>query len=309
MIKRLIKSPARRVIVFSRDELKQWQMQQDPTMQSDKLRFFLGDIRDLERLKGAFKGVDIVIHAAALKQVPAAEYNPSEFIKTNVHGTMNLVEAASHAEVSKVLFLSTDKAVNPINLYGASKMCAEKLVLSAGVYSTKTVFSVMRYGNVMSSRGSVIQLWQDLLKKGVKRLPLTHPEMTRFWLTLEQATEHVLDGLDLMQGSEIFIPNIPSMKLIDLAELISGSREVEVTGIRPGEKLHETLISDQDSTTVFQTPKRFILVPTFAGQDHAQLTRCYWSKNAKELAGGFLFTSNYNCSYLTHSEMKNLINS
>lgn len=307
MVKQLLLSPARRIIIFSRDELKQWQMQQNPAFQSDKLRFFLGDIRDLERLKVALKSVDIVIHAAALKQVPAAEYNPSEFIKTNVQGTMNLIEAAVSAEVSKVLFLSTDKAVNPINLYGATKMCAEKLILSAGVYSDKTSFSVMRYGNVMSSRGSVIQLWQDLVQKGVTRLPLTHPEMTRFWLTLQQACGHVMSALQTMQGSEIFVPNIPSMKLIDLAKIISGSSEVQVTGIRPGEKLHETLISDQDSATVFQTPEHFVLVPQFTGQDYAYRARNYWQIHAKKMDPGFAFSSNENCSYLTEDQMRELM--
>jgi UDP-N-acetylglucosamine 4,6-dehydratase len=307
MVKRLIQSPARRIIVFSRDELKQWQMQQNPLFQSDKLRFFLGDIRDAERLKGALKSADIVIHAAALKQVPAAEYNPAEFIKTNVQGTMNLVEAASHSNVEKLLFLSTDKAVGPINLYGATKLCAEKLILSAGVYSSNTRFSVMRYGNVMSSRGSVIGLWQDLHKQG-KPLPLTHPEMTRFWLTLEQACEHVLYALAQMQGFEIFIPNIPSMKLFDLAQVISSSSKVQITGIRPGEKIHESLISEQDSVDIFDLNERFVLIPQFSGQDHALRSRKLWQTQGKLMPAGFSFTSNLNCNYLSHKQMLHLLN-
>lgn len=307
MVKRLIQSPARRIIVFSRDELKQWQMQQHPDFKSDKLRYFLGDIRDAERLRQALKSVDIVVHAAALKQVPAAEYNPSEFIKTNVQGTANLVEAAAACQVEKVLFLSTDKAVNPINLYGATKLCAEKLVLSAGVYSLKTKFSVMRYGNVMSSRGSVIGLWQDLAKTG-KKLPLTHYEMTRFWLTLEQACEHVMFALSNMQGFEVFIPNIPSMKLHELAKLIAGRDNVEITGIRPGEKIHETLISDQDLAQIFDLKERFISVPQFTGQDFAYKTREHWQKHGKLMPSGFSFTSNHNCSYLNGEQMSNLLN-
>lgn len=306
----LQKTQARRVIVFSRDELKQWQMRQTPEFQNPRLRFFLGCIRDKQRLVSAFRKVDCVIHAAALKQVPAAEYNPTEFIQTNVIGTLNVTEAAVAAGVSRALFLSTDKAVSPINLYGASKLCAEKLVLAAGVYSDSekpTHFSVVRYGNVMNSRGSVIELWNRLLKEGKKELPITDTLMTRFWLTLDQAIQFVYDAICDMKGGEIFVPKLPSMKLTELAKTMDPTSTFKVTGIRPGEKLHEMLLSPHESCYGFEDSRRFIVIPELEGPDYLHDSRDYWKKTAKKLPANFCFASNENCETLSSKGMQELL--
>jgi len=245
-----------KVIIFSRDEWKQWEMQKsDPLFRHPKIRFFLGDVRDEERLRRAFHEVQIVIHAAALKQVPAAEYNPSEFIKTNINGAMNLINAAIDTGVERVVALSSDKAVNPINLYGATKLCAEKLFVAAKSYVGKRVhplFSVVRYGNVMGSRGSLLPLWQDIVKSGSKELPITDTRMTRFWITIDEAVNFVKKSCCRMEGAEIFVPKSPSVRIVDLANAFVRGVSHTITGIRPGEKIHELLISHGDAGSTYE---------------------------------------------------------
>lgn len=311
MARHLLSTKVRRIIILSRDECKQWHMQQQSHFQDPRIRFFLGDIRDKERLKVAFRNLDAVIHAAALKQVPAAEYNPTEFIKTNVLGTMNVVESAIEARVARVVFLSTDKAASPINLYGATKLCAEKLALAAGVYSdpeNPTRLSCVRYGNVMMSRGSVIELWQDLIRAQATELPLTHPEMTRFWITLEQAVAFVHAALQDMQGGEIFIPRIPSMKLKDLAAVMAPTLGLKITGIRHGEKLHEVLVNTHEAVQAFAEANRFVIVPDMQGADYFVSTKRWWAQKAQALNDpNFCFASNQNCDYLSSEQMRGLL--
>lgn len=259
-----------RVVIFSRDEWKQWQLREsDPLFQHPKVRFFLGDIRDIERLKRAFADIDTVIHAAALKQVPAAEYNPTEFIQTNVMGSMNVTNAALDTDVKHVIALSTDKAVNPINLYGATKLCADKLFIAANSYRGKKgrpLFSVVRYGNVLGSRGSLVPQWKSLVEKGATKLPLTSEQMTRFWITLDQTVSFVLSCLDIQLGGEIFVPKIPSVSIKDLAYALFGEIAFEIIGIRPGEKIHESLISKDDAMNVFEWNDHFRIIPSFPWQ-------------------------------------------
>jgi len=249
-----------KLIIFSRDELKQFEMSQ--RWNEDKypcIRYFLGDVRDKERLLRAFHGVDYIIHAAALKQVPAAEYNPSEFIKTNIFGAMNIVDAAIEQKVKKVVALSTDKACNPINLYGATKLCSDKLFVAAKAWGGKDspIFSVVRYGNVVGSRGSVVPFFKERAKTGV--LPITDPRMTRFWITLDQAVHFVLKVLEISKGSEIFVPKIPSMKIVDLAKAIGPECSHKKIGIRPGEKIHEILISEDEGHNVIEYNECYVL--------------------------------------------------
>jgi UDP-N-acetylglucosamine 4,6-dehydratase len=237
-----------KLIIFSRDELKQFEMSQKWNVKKYPcIRYFLGDVRDKDRLIRALNGIDYVIHAAALKQVPAAEYNPAEFIKTNILGAMNIIDAAVYNNVKKVIALSTDKACNPINLYGATKLCSDKLFIAANVYrpiGKEKIFSVVRYGNVLGSRGSVVPFFNERSKTGV--LPITDPQMTRFWITLDQAVHFVLRVFELAKGGEIFVPKIPSMKITDLAKAIAPDCKQEIVGIRPGEKIHETLIGEDE---------------------------------------------------------------
>ncbi|ASY22039.1 UDP-N-acetylglucosamine 4,6-dehydratase [Candidatus Planktophila versatilis] len=261
--KLLTESSARRIAIYSRDELKQLQLK---ALFGDnpRLRWFLGDIRDLERMKRAMHGVDFVIHAAALKQVDTGEYNPMEFIKTNVLGSQNVIEAAIDCGVKKVVALSTDKASSPINLYGATKLTADKLFIAANNYSQGygTAFSVVRYGNVMGSRGSVIPLFRDLSDKK-KPLPITDFRMTRFLISLNMASNFVLDSFGIMQGGELYVPRIPSIRIVDLAKAISGESELVEVGIRPGEKLHEEMISQEDIRRTIQvSPERLVVLPT-----------------------------------------------
>ena len=252
----------RRVIVLSRDELKQFEM--DKKFNDPRLRFFIGDVRDKDRLFRAFNGVDYVIHAAALKQVPACEYNPFEAIKTNVLGAQNVIEAAIDCGVSQVIALSTDKAANPINLYGATKLCSDKLFVAGNSYvgKGKTRFSVVRYGNVMGSRGSVIPLFRQQRERGI--ITITDERMTRFWLTIEQGVQFVLKHLENMQGGEIFVPKIASMKMTDLAEAIAPGCKKEIIGIRPGEKLHEVMITPDDSRHTLEFDHFYIIHPEFS---------------------------------------------
>jgi UDP-N-acetylglucosamine 4,6-dehydratase len=255
---------ARRIAILSRDELKQQhlraQFQDDP-----RLRWFLGDVRDLDRLKRAFHGVDYVIHAAALKQVDTGEYNPMEFIKTNVLGSQNVIDASIDAGVKRVVALSTDKASSPINLYGATKLTADKLFIAANNYSITygTSFSVVRYGNVMGSRGSVIPFFQEIAAQG-RPLPITDLRMTRFWISIEAAVKFVIDSLEMMNGGELYVPRIPSMKIIDLANAIAPGVELEEIGMRPGEKLHEEMISADDSRRTIIAKDRFVVTPVVA---------------------------------------------
>lgn len=267
LAKRLIKDAnTERVVIFSRDEWKQWQMKEsDPLFSDPKVRFFLGDIRDKERLHRAFVDVDTIIHAAALKQVPAAEYNPTEFIQTNVMGSMNVADAALNSEVRQVIALSTDKAVNPINLYGATKLCADKLFTAANVYQGKRgrpLFSVVRYGNVLGSRGSLIPQWKSLVQQGATSLPLTSPEMTRFWITIEQTVDFVMKSLERQIGGEIFVPKIPSVYIKDLAVALFGDIPLHTIGVRPGEKIHEVLISRDDASNVFEWDDHYRIMPS-----------------------------------------------
>ena len=236
----------KKIIIYSRDELKQFEMQQ--VYNHDCMRYFIGDVRDAERLKQAMNGVDYVIHAAALKQVPAAEYNPAECIKTNVHGAENVIQAAIDNDVRKVIALSTDKAANPINLYGATKLVSDKLFVAANnvVGSRQTRFACVRYGNVVGSRGSVVPFFKGLVAKGAEDLPITHEDMTRFWITLQQGVDFVLKNFDRMYGGEIFVPRIPSIRILELAEAYAPGLPTRIIGIRPGEKMHEIMVSDEE---------------------------------------------------------------
>jgi UDP-N-acetylglucosamine 4,6-dehydratase len=310
MARHLLLTKARRIIIFSRDECKQWQMQQNAIFQDSRLRFFLGDIRDKERLKMAFRNVDAIIHAAALKQVPAAEYNPSEFIKTNVLGTMNVVEAALEERVKKLIFLSTDKATSSINLYGSTKFCAEKLVLASEVYSDPdkpTMMSVVRYGNVMMSRGSVIEHWQNFVANNSSFIPLTHLEMTRFWLTLDQAATFVHQSLEDMQGSEIFIPRLKSMQLKNLAQVIAPKLELKITGIRPGEKIHEILVGSHEAHYAYKQNDRFLILHESMSPSKLQQKKAFWLEKAQAVESDFYFASNHNCEFLTNEQMRDLL--
>ncbi len=291
----------KRLVVLSRDEMKQGEMAQqfghDP-----RLRFFLGDVRDRDRLRRAFHGIDIVIHAAALKQVPAAEYNPFEFIKTNVLGAENVVDAALDAGVVKVVALSTDKAANPINLYGASKLCADKLFVAANSYGggTGTRFCCVRYGNVVGSRGSVIPFFLERKASGV--LPITHPEMTRFWITLEQGVTLVLAALGWMHGGEIFVPKIPSMKVVDLARTIAPECRLENVGVRPGEKLHEVMIPGDESRNTFEYDTHYVIAPAFPQWS----TFDFRSNGGRLVADGFTYSSETNDHWLTVDELREM---
>jgi UDP-N-acetylglucosamine 4,6-dehydratase/5-epimerase len=255
----LEKHNPRRIIVFSRDELKQFEMQQ--WANHPKMRYFIGDVRDEQRLKRAFDGVDIVVHAAAMKQVPASEYNPMEAIRTNVFGAENVINAAIDMGVSNVLALSTDKAANPVNLYGATKLCSDKLFIAANTLSNyrKTRFSVVRYGNVIGSRGSVIPFFMK--KKAEGMIPITDPRMTRFMITLEAGVKFVLDSLERMEGGELFIPKIPTMNIMELAEAVAPGCKTEIIGIRPGEKIHELMISKDDAINTVEFKHHYVIQP------------------------------------------------
>ena len=263
----LKKYKLKRLVIFSRDELKQYDMEmkfrQYNDLDSSILRFFIGDVRDTVRLKEPMRDIDIVIHAAALKQVPAAEYNPMECIKTNIHGAENVIKAALANDVGKVIALSTDKAANPINLYGATKLASDKLFVAANNMSGgRTKFSVVRYGNVVGSRGSVVPLFERLISEGAKQLPITHNEMTRFWITLQEGVDFVLKNMKRMQGGEIFVPKIPSVRIVDLAKAMSSKLPLKIIGIRPGEKLHEIMCPSDDSHLTIEFSDHFVIIPS-----------------------------------------------
>jgi len=295
-------SRPRRVIVYSRDEWKQSEMQADPEFQDKSVRFFLGDVRDKDRLCLAMRDVDYVIHAAALKQVPAAEYNPHEFIKTNVNGATNIVEAAIEAKVKRVVALSTDKAVNPVNLYGATKLCSDKVFIAANSYAGVggTTFSVVRYGNVVGSRGSVIPLFQKQRESG--SITITNPDMTRFLITLQQGVDFVLSSLKNMVGGELFVPKIPACTVSDLANVLAPDCEKNIIGLRPGEKMHEILIPSDEARNILEFDDHFVIQPVQA----------FWGNKIGILGGvscseGFHYASNQNCEFLSIEELTDLL--
>lgn len=295
----------RRLIVLSRDELKQFEMSQvfnDPCM-----RYLLGDVRDPERLNQVMRDVDYVVHAAALKQVPAAEYNPMECVKTNIHGAENVISAALANGVEKVIALSTDKAANPINLYGSSKLVSDKLFVAAnniaGDHGTK--FSVVRYGNVVGSRGSVAPLFQRLIAEGVPKLPITHPEMTRFWITLQQGVEFVLRNFERMIGGEIFVPKIPSVRIVDLATAMAPALDHILIGIRPGEKIHEVMCPSDDSHLTLEFDDHYVIRPSilFAGRCN-DFSPDAFGNIGREVAQGFEYSSGTNPRFLDIEEIR-----
>lgn len=301
LTKRLLDSKARRVAIFSRDELKQLEMKNE--YQDKRLRFFLGDIRDSSRLDIALHNVDYVVHAAALKQVDTGEYNPMEFVKTNIVGSQNVIDACIRNRVKKVVALSTDKASSPINLYGATKLTADKLFSAANNYSSGygTLFSVVRYGNVMGSRGSVIPLFKQLAAEN-KTFTITDKRMTRFWITLEQAVEFVLNSIEIMQGGELYVPRIPSMRVMDLAQAIKKDFNYREIGIRPGEKLHEEMISPDDSRRTIELKNRYVVLPIFAEWG-------FVPPEGRAVVDGFTYRSDTNDMWLSVEELRSLIES
>jgi len=290
----------RRIAIFSRDELKQLHMRTEFN-NDPRLRWFLGDVRDIERLKRAFHNVDFVFHAAALKQVDTGEYNPMEFIKTNVLGSQNVIDASIETGVKRVVALSTDKASSPINLYGATKLTADKLFIAANNYSHTygTIFSVVRYGNVMGSRGSVIPFFKQLADDG-KPIPITDLRMTRFWISIEQAVDFVIDSLELMTGGELYVPRIPSMKIVDLAKAVAPGAKLEEIGMRPGEKLHEEMISADDSRRTIILDDRFVVTPVVAEWG-------YIVPSGRTMLEGHAYRSDTNDMWMTQEDIKNFI--
>jgi len=292
----------KKIIIYSRDEWKQSEMQSSEEFNHPAVRFFLGDVRDRNRLELAMRNVDYVIHAAALKQVPAAEYNPHEFIKTNVNGATNVVEAALRAGVKKVLALSTDKAVNPVNLYGATKLCSDKVFIAANSYGggNSTIFSVVRYGNVVGSRGSVVPVFQKQRERGI--ISITNPEMTRFLITLKQGAEFVLNCISRMVGGELFIPKIPTCTVADIANVIAPECEWKDIGLRPGEKMHEVLIPQDEARNVLEFEDHFIIKPI----------QTFWGNKIGVHGGSpcsddFIYASNQNCVRLSQDELRVLL--
>ena len=296
----------KKIIIYSRDEFKQWLMADEFREYEEKLRFFIGDVRDLERLKRACEGVDYIIHAAALKQVPACEYNPNEAIKTNIHGAMNVIDAALDSGVHRVVALSTDKAVNPVNLYGGTKLVSDKLFVAANAYAgTKDInFSIVRYGNVAGSRGSVIPVFDKIIKEGGTELPVTDVRMTRFWISLTQGVELVIKALKEAKGGETFISKIPSFKVTDLAEAMLPGCTIKETGIRPGEKLHEIMVTPEDSHTTYEYDKHFIVYPQMAWNDRQQP-----DLSGKKVEEGFSYSSGTNKEWLSVEDIRELLKS
>ena len=297
-IKKVLKTNVKKVIVFSRDELKQYEMAQN--CKDKRLRFFIGDVRDKERLQRAFDGVDIVIHAAAMKHVEACEYNPFEAVKTNIYGAQNIIEAAIDRGVDRVIALSTDKAAAPVNLYGATKLASDKLFIAANSYvgEKQTKFSVVRYGNVVGSRGSVIPFFEKKKESGV--LPVTDERMTRFWITLDKGVQFVLDSLERMHGGEIFVPKIPSMSIIDLATAIGPECEIEFVGIRPGEKLHEVMITQDDARNTMEYDEYYVIAPEFKWWQADYLS-------GESVPEGFVYSSEQNEEWLTINDLAKFI--
>jgi UDP-N-acetylglucosamine 4,6-dehydratase/5-epimerase len=293
-----------KIIVFSRDEAKQWDMSLTPPFNdAEIMRYFIGDVRDRDRLELAFRDVDYVVHAAALKHITVAEYNPFECIQTNVHGAENVVRAAMRSNVQRVIALSTDKAANPINLYGASKLASDKIFVAAKhvVGAGDPLFAVVRYGNVVGSRGSVVPLFRRLLADGATSLPITDARMTRFWITLSKGADFVLSCFDLMQGGEIFVPKIPSMKMTDLAAVMAPECEQKIVGIRPGEKLHEAMITEDDARYTLELPDRYIIRPPVFGRDRS------YHPEQKASPENFEYTSDNNTDWLQPEQLKKIL--
>ncbi len=297
----------KKIIIYSRDEFKQFQMAQN--FDQDCMRYFIGDVRDRDRLKMAMEGVDYVIHAAALKHVPAAEYNPMECIKTNIHGAENVIHSALDTGVDKVIALSTDKAANPINLYGATKLASDKLFVAANNMGgeKRTRFAVVRYGNVVGSRGSVVPFFKKLIAEGVKELPITDERMTRFWITLEQGVQFVLKNFDRMRGGEIFVPKIPSMKIIDLAKAMAADLPIKIIGIRPGEKLHETMCPADDSHLTLEFDDHFVIQPTIQFSHKTIFTENKLGECGRPVEIGFEYNSGTNDQWLAAKAMIDMI--
>lgn len=298
----LAMGPPDRLVIFSRDEQKQFDMAHRlPPDEYPGLRYFIGDVRDQERLEMAMRDIDIVVHAAALKHVSIAEYNPFECVRTNIMGAENVVRAAIRAGVEKVIALSTDKAANPINLYGASKLASDKIFTAANALSGRkgTRFAVVRYGNVVGSRGSVILHFRDLIEQAAEALPITDPRMTRFWITIRQGVDFVLSSLQLMDGGEIFVPKIPSMRMVDLAATMAPDLPTRIIGIRPGEKLHEVMVTTDDARNTVEMPDRYIIEPAFATWAREKSA----ARAASPVAEGFAYSSDTNDRWLTPEEL------
>jgi UDP-N-acetylglucosamine 4,6-dehydratase len=297
----------KRLIVYSRDELKQFEMQQ--VFDAPCMRYFLGDVRDKHRLKAATRDVDFVIHAAALKQVPAAEYNPNECIKTNINGAQNVIDACIENNVNKVIALSTDKAANPVNLYGATKLASDKLFVAANNISGAKGprFSVVRYGNVVGSRGSVVPFFQALIDKGETILPVTHPDMTRFWIPLSEGVTFVIKNFERMQGGEIFVPKIPSVRILDLVEAISGNRQYKEVGIRPGEKMHEIMVPEEMARHTFEFDDHYVISPAIKFFDkNVKYDRNKAGEKGKTVPDKFEYHSGTNPEFLSVEQLKKL---
>lgn len=295
----------KKIIIYSRDEFKQWMMANEFKEYADRLRFFIGDVRDLERMRRALEGVDYVIHAAAMKQVPACEYNPNEAIKTNIHGAQNVIEASlDSSTVKKVVALSTDKAVNPVNLYGGTKLVSDKLFIAANAYAgSKDInFSIVRYGNVAGSRGSVIPFFHKMIREGGNSLPITDYRMTRFWISLTQGVELVIKALEEATGGETFISKIPSFKITDLAEAMLPGCEMPEVGIREGEKLHEIMVTVEDSLTTYEYDRHFIVYPQMVWNDKQKP-----DMSGKKVPEGFFYSSENNSQWLTVDEIRQLL--
>src|SRR3989338_5435381 len=288
----------KKLIIYSRDELKQYEMAQD--FHQNCMRYFIGDVRDKERLIQAMRGVDYVIHAAALKQVPAAEYNPMECIKTNIHGAENVIQAALATEVEKVIALSTDKAANPINLYGATKLASDKLFVAANNIAGghRTRFAVVRYGNVVGSRGSVVPFFKKCIQEGAERLPITDERMTRFWITLQQGVDFVLKNFERMRGGEIFVPKIPSVRVIDLAEAMAPDLPQKIIGVRPGEKIHEIMCPADDSHLTLEFADHFVITPTIRFSGRVDFTVNKLGEQGVPVEQGFEYSSGKNPEFL-----------
>ncbi|MCI8949011.1 MAG: UDP-N-acetylglucosamine 4,6-dehydratase (inverting) [Lachnospiraceae bacterium] len=296
----------KKVIIYSRDEFKQFNMLNDFKEYGERLRFFIGDVRDLRRLKRAFKGVDYVIHAAALKQVPSCEYNPNEAIKTNIHGAMNVIEAALDCNIRKVVALSTDKAVNPVNLYGGTKLVSDKLFVAANSYVgvSDLNFSVVRYGNVAGSRGSVIPFFNKIIQEGKYELPITDYRMTRFWISLPEGVQLVLKALKEARGGEIFISKIPSFKVTDLAQAMLPGCKMPEIGIREGEKLHEVMVTAEDAPTTYEYDKHYIIYPQLMFNDRMKL-----EPSGKKVQNDFVYSSGTNKEWLSVEQIKERLES
>ncbi|WP_415883468.1 UDP-N-acetylglucosamine 4,6-dehydratase (inverting) [Neptuniibacter sp. QD34_54] len=297
----------KKIIIFSRDELKQFEMQQ--TYDAPCMRYFIGDVRDSQRLIEAMDGVDYVIHAAAMKQVPAAEYNPMECIKTNIHGAENVIKAAIQHNVDRVIALSTDKAANPINLYGATKLASDKLFVAANnmVGKRRTRFSVVRYGNVVGSRGSVVPFFNSLIKQGVEELPITHSDMTRFMITLRQGVEFVLKNFERMYGGEIFIPKIPSMAVVELAKAMAPDLNHKIIGIRPGEKLHEIMCPADDSHLTLEFDDHYVICPTIQFTHQSDYSVNQLGEAGQLVSHGFEYHSGNNNEWLSHEAFNDML--